>query len=290
MNNKTIIALLILAANPIQALAIDYIIEKGNHYSNTTDLPSTFEGSSLKFKAMFDQSAIYDLGNENQWDVNNLYGTTDCGSWTPTKNSARFGWAWNLKTKKLDIYAFTHKNGKFDFLQIDTAELNQVFDFEIKLSEDHSQYIYTFKGKSVTMDRGCSDSEMDGFKLKPYFGGNEVAPHEVLIKIEDADDYATASIQNVYPNPTFGNDLLVDLNLPETAAVGFRIYDLTGKLVKEITPQELPANPLLKGYAIDLNSLPGGVFLIRPFVQKNGELIPGFVYGEGRAKKIVIVK
>jgi hypothetical protein len=40
---------------PIVALADDYIIKKGDHYSNTTDLPSYFSGKSMKFKAMFDK-------------------------------------------------------------------------------------------------------------------------------------------------------------------------------------------------------------------------------------------
>jgi hypothetical protein len=297
---------LLLIAAPWVAQAEDYIISKGDHYSNPLAIQPYINRSAMKFKVMFDESAKYDFVEanqdknpsaaeiakfkEDQWDVNKLYGITDCGSWTATKNSARFGWAWNTNTKKLDIYAFTHKDGKFDFVMIDTAELNQVHDMEIGLSADHSKYEYKFKGKTVSMARGCSDSEMSGLRLKPYFGGDQVAPHEVLIKIEDADDFATASIQNVYPNPSSGENLWMDLNLPESVELGFRFYDFTGRLVHEIEPQSLEANPALKGHQIQLNNLPTGEYLIRPFVLKNGELIPGFVLGEGRAKKIIVVQ
>ena len=290
---------------PISAHAEDYIISKGDHYSNPMSIQPYITRSAMKFKVMFDESAKYDFveankGNnpsvaqiakykEDQWDVNKLYGITDCGSWTATKNSARMGWAWNTSTNKLDIYAFTHKDGKFDFKIIDTAELNQVHDMEIGLSADHSKYEYKFKGKTVSMDRGCSDSDMSGYRLKPYFGGDQVAPHEVLIKIEDADDFATASIQNVYPNPTSGENIWMDLNLPEAVELGFRIYDFSGRLVHEIEPRSMEANPALKGHQIGLNHVSAGEYLIRPFVLKNGELIPGFVNGEGRAKKIIVV-
>ena len=111
----------------------------------------------------------------------------------------------------------------------------------------------------------------------------------MLIKIEDADDFATASIQNVYPNPTSGENLWLDLNLPESVELGFRLYDFSGRLVHEIQPQSMEANPALKGLPIQLNNVPAGEYLIRPFVLKNGELIPGFVSGEGRAKKIIVV-
>jgi hypothetical protein len=298
--------ILLLALAPLAAQAEDYIISKGDHYSNPMSIQPYITRSAMKFKVMFNDSAKYDFVEvnkdknptaaeiakykEDQWDVNKLYGITDCGSWTATKNSARFGWAWNNITNKLDIYAFTHKDGKFDFLMIDTAELNQVHDMEIGLSADHSKYEYKFKGKTVSMARGCSDSDMSGYRLKPYFGGDQVAPHDVLIKIEDADDYATASIQNVYPNPTSGENLWMDLNLPESVELGFRLYDFIGRLVHEIEPQSLEANPALKGHQIRINSLPVGEYLIRPFVLKNGELIPGFVHGEGRAKKIIVVQ
>lgn len=288
MKFKPIKILAILLSIPFAAVADDYIIKKGDHYSNVTDLPSYYTGKSMKFKAMFDESAIYDLGNENQYDVNKLYGTSDCGSWSPTQNSARFGWVWNLQTKKLEIYGFVHVNGKFDFTLIDHADLNQVFDYELTLSEDGSQYIFNFRGKTISMNRGCSKSEMSGFKLKPYFGGNEVAPHDVLIKIEDSSDYATLSIQNVYPNPVIGQNISLDLNLPESLNVGFRIYDLNGRLVTQIEPTELPASAALINHKINLGNLSGGVYLIRPYAIVSGSEKYGFVNGEGRATKFVV--
>jgi hypothetical protein len=138
------------------------------------------------------------------------------------------------------------------------------------------------------MARGCNKSEMSGWMLKPYFGGDEVAPHDVLIKIEDSSDYATLSIQNVYPNPVIGQTISLDMNLPESLDVGFRIYDLNGRLVTQIEPTELPATPALINHQISLGNLSSGVYLIRPYAMIGGSEKYGFVNGEGRATKIVV--
>jgi len=271
------------------AFAKDYIIKKGDHYSNTTDLPSHYSGSSMKFQAIFDDSAIYNLGNENQYDINKLYGTTDCGSWSPTQNSARFGWVWNLQKKKLEIWAFVHVNGEFKYEWIDDINLNQTYNYELTLSSDHSKYEFNFNGKTVSMDRSCSDSEMSGWQLKPYFGGNEVAPHEVLIKVEE-DLQSLAMIKNIYPNPSLNSNLHVVLNLPLDASIGFRIYDLNGKLVREIDPVDFSAGDSIETAPISTSGLSQGIYLLVPFDTKSGSEEAAYVHGQGRAMKFMVLQ
>lgn len=46
------------------------------------------------------------------------------------------------------------------------------------------------KGRSaiVKMPRGCGSKKSVGYKLFPFFGGDEVAPHEVKIEIVDLNE------------------------------------------------------------------------------------------------------
>ena len=75
-----------------------YEIEKDKHGAAGMQI-GIFSGDEIKFAAKFNSSAIYDLGNDNQDDVNKLFGFSDCYS-AHHSNSARFGWRWNLESSK----------------------------------------------------------------------------------------------------------------------------------------------------------------------------------------------
>jgi hypothetical protein len=64
---------------------------------------------------------------------------------------------------------------------VDTVSLNEFHQYEIAFTD--SSYLFKVN-KTVELPRSCK-SAADGYKLYPYFGGNEPAPHEVTIVIED---------------------------------------------------------------------------------------------------------
>lgn len=156
-----------------------YVISEGKH--DVSHLPSYQEGVAvLKFQAKFDNTAIYAAVKENnQADINKLYGLSDCNSLHQV-NSARFGWRWY--NNQLEILAYTYNNKVRDFKLIGTASINAYHQYKIEFTTD--SYVFSLDNKTVTLPRNCSGTA-DGYKLFPYFGGDEVAPHDVSVWIKE---------------------------------------------------------------------------------------------------------
>lgn len=265
--------------------ADDFTIGKGDHYSAPRK-SGLYRGEKITFKAYFNETAKYDLGDEDQLDTNKLYGSSDCGSFHQ-QNSARFGWRWN--NERLEIMAFTHVGGQFFYEYIASAALNKSYQYEIMLSQDKGSYIFNFNGKTVTMPRGCKDSIMKGYKLYPYFGGNKVAPHEMLIKVEEGNDFANFSIENLYPNPTRDQTIYLDLAVMDDLSIGFQIYDLMGRLVQRIEFKDYSGSQDYSRIPINLNNFAAGLYLIQPIAEVEGEIKMGFVSSPGNAMKFIVL-
>ena len=156
-----------------------YLIPAGAHYTTESGF-KPMQGDVLRFNATFDQSAIYTTQDPaNQGDINKLYGMSDCNS-THQVNSARFGWRWYKD--QLEIWAYTYADSERKFQFITTVEINTKNTFEIEFANE--VYIFRVNNTSIELPRAC-EGKANGYKLYPYFGGDEVAPHEIAIDIED---------------------------------------------------------------------------------------------------------
>ena len=161
-----------------------YKIKKGKHSSGTH--LGYFKGNTLKVSFKLDDGAIYrSQSAENQGDVNKLFGFTDCNALDPQQNSARFGWRWNPDTSKIEILAFVDHQGIHSFQDLGTTHPGEVSEGTIAL--ENGKYAFYYKGKRVVMNRNCSKSKMQGFKLYPYFGGQETAPQDIHIWLKRLD-------------------------------------------------------------------------------------------------------
>ena len=148
-----------------------YVIEAGQQFCTPNPQVITTD-SQLNFIAVFDSSGIYTTAYPvNQSDINKLYGFSDCGT-HHLENSARIGWRWSKDS--LRIFAFAHNNGNIISKEITTAEPGKDILCNIVCKE--SGYSFTANGKSVTLPKYCS-GYYNRYKLYPYFGGNETAPH-----------------------------------------------------------------------------------------------------------------
>lgn len=169
-------------ANPERGQGIQkYTILSGEHHSTLTYESAELE--SLKFKALFDSSAIYQSTEAvNQAEINKLYGLSDCNSYHHT-NSARFGWRWY--ENKLEIWAYCFENGVSSASFVDTVALNQFYQYSIRFAKN--KYVFELNNKVVEMPRLCEEKAL-GYKLFPYFGGEEAAPKDISIWIEEVQD------------------------------------------------------------------------------------------------------
>jgi len=158
---------------------VAYIIKKGGHDCQPDSLAFT-SNDQIKFTAIFDSSCIYQtVDPHNQNDINKLYGFSDCNS-THLENSARIGWRWS--NGSLRLFGFVHNNGNIIYQEIATAAIKQNITCNITCEEKN--YRFTVDGKSITLPRNCSGN-FNRYKLYPYFGGNEPAPHNVTVKLTE---------------------------------------------------------------------------------------------------------
>ena len=154
-----------------------YTIKKNKHRSGYR-YRSNYR-DYINFKVIFDESAIYETKDpSNQADVNKLYGVSDCGK-NHMKYSMRFGWRYYRG--KLQILWFKHEAGEFSFGVIKDIEINKPYNCTLNIFED--EYIMSVDDISTVIPRAC-DMNYKKYYLYPYFGGDEVAPHTIKIKIK----------------------------------------------------------------------------------------------------------
>ena len=153
-------------------------IFKGNHFSNQSNIKA-FSGNSISVNVRFDSTAIYQTTTaENQEDINKLVGFSE-GS-NNHLNSARIGWNWSKNALKLYAYAYT--NGQRITQEITVINIGATVRCDI--SATGTKYIFTVGDKLIELPRALGDSKVSGYWQYPYFGGDEVAPHNIYIDIE----------------------------------------------------------------------------------------------------------
>ena len=158
----------------------EYIIPAGKHYSRNNSFKQ-LSNPELRFLVIFDSSAIYENEKpENQYDINKLYGFSDCGS-QHHKNSARFGWRWNRNV--IEIHAYWYNDSLRFHKLLDTVAIGQPHELALAVQPGH--YIFEISNQKYFVPRHCTGSIIEGYLLYPYFGGDETAPHDIRIKIRD---------------------------------------------------------------------------------------------------------
>jgi len=165
----------------------NFLIEKGKHYSNHFLRLYLFK-REIKFKFKFDSNCKYFFGNENDSDINKLFGIS---LGYHMKNSIRLGWRWNIYKKQFEILPYAHINGvrmpEYEgkiYNVLSTINSNELAECTIKINK----YSYDIEIKTCTSIDFVSIPKpylpRIGYYLWPYFGGNEVTPHNMNIYIE----------------------------------------------------------------------------------------------------------
>lgn len=159
---------------------VEYTIPQGQQYSDLSSfIPVSY--STLKFVVKFDSSAIYKtLDPVNQYDINKLYGFSDNNE-EHHLYSARFGWRWSEDA--LHLFGYTYNNGIRDSKELGTIAIGSEADCSITAAA--GQYYFSLNGKVDSMTRASQTVMASGYKLFPYFGGDEMAPHTIHVWIKE---------------------------------------------------------------------------------------------------------
>lgn len=168
----------------------DYFIPRGQSYSTDSTTIVRLGGiTERNVQFRFDNSAIYSTVDPlNQADINKLYGFADCVSFTTLYtiaphhiNSARFGWSWYKNA--LRIYAYWYSDSQRLYKELQTVDIGKTYTAGIKLVPNG--YEFTIDNKKDTVPRTCNSPTISGYKLFPFFGGTELAPHDIHIWIKE---------------------------------------------------------------------------------------------------------
>lgn len=182
---KAIITLLMLVVISCSSCVSEWVdpvetftIRAGEHRS--VNRVETLKNDVLDFDALFDESAVYKNQDPiQQYSKNKLMGFADRNS-LHHENSARFGWNWI--EGQLHVTAYCYVKGERKEEEIGVISLNEYHHFQIRLTND--AYVFTVDDyPAVHIKREVESGMGLYYMLWPYFGGEEVAPHDIHIKV-----------------------------------------------------------------------------------------------------------
>lgn len=157
-----------------------YRIPRDQHYSEKSTF-TPINTDALHFKVKFDSSAIYTTKiPANQADINKLYGFADNDAHHQLY-SARIGWRWS--DSKLRLFAYVYNNAVLNYEEIAVVSIGEEHNCSIKIFP--GSYTFSVNGFSKIMPRESKTLTAKGYKLFPYFGGDETAPHDISIWISE---------------------------------------------------------------------------------------------------------
>lgn len=160
---------------------VQYNILKGEQYCDKRGIVAV-KDSVLSFKVKFDSSAIYTTDNAgNQSDINKLFGFSDNNNADHHQYSARFGWRWS--DHALRLFAYVYNKGVMSFKEIGSVQIGAENTCSIKI--EGNKYLFSLNGTEITMPRASTTTLAEGYRLWPYFGGDESAPHIISIWIKE---------------------------------------------------------------------------------------------------------
>lgn len=160
-----------------------YRIEKNTHYSKPHKLKLLLNTKKISYSVKFLLSCEYDLNNLDQGDMNKLFGI----GYLPThhKHSARFGWRWDLQKKKVEICAYIYDGGQRTIISLGWCTLGVKYTFDLMILQ-HT-YLFGIQGDDIYVTETYPLKHIPfktiGYLLHPYFGGNQLAPHEIHIEL-----------------------------------------------------------------------------------------------------------
>ena len=132
----------------------------------------------------FDESCRYDLQGPDQYDTNKLVGIGYL--WHHHNDSARFGWRYVPSLGQIELLAYCYVDGVRIIQPLCMCDIGK--HYEITLMNYYRNYIFRVVNENRERIGDWSQAREHKKKLQYrlglFFGGNQVAPHEMKIQIE----------------------------------------------------------------------------------------------------------
>jgi len=175
-----ILTLLLFGCKDISNTTITFVINKGNHLSTPFYVRSG-EFKSFECEVEFTESCKYQLDEKDQSDQNKLFGF-GFDNKIPTMNPAHnnsIRWTWTyIGGENIQLIPYWYENSvrKFGFGYKKVVKIGQKVKLGIYVKDS---YVLSFEDELTFIP--YEKIKKNAWVLTPYFGGNNVAPHDVKI-------------------------------------------------------------------------------------------------------------
>lgn len=166
-----------------------YLIKQGNHYCNVSIFDRLFSiGYNVKkisFRFKFHKECWWTPArNSDDNDLNKLYGIS-YGLNSDHVNSVRLAWKPDFNVSgKIDVYGYIYDElPNSQHLSQYIASVQTETDCTAVITNNGNKYDFVVNSANAEMPNTHTDSGFC-FRLYPYFGGNNTAPHDMTIEIE----------------------------------------------------------------------------------------------------------
>lgn len=153
-----------------------YTIPQGSHYTTNRSLGGMHLGiRSMRKSVRFTASCLYQFTDPKCVDdINKLFGFSYGMHHT---NSVRVGW--RCKDGIITLFAYCYRNGLVSTKYLTRIKIDNYYDIEIYVGQGYVRFTTNGVDKFLTLDY----TPAIGYNLLPYFGGDCIAPHDMLIEI-----------------------------------------------------------------------------------------------------------
>lgn len=166
---------------------IKYTVHKDQHDFTPRDFNIFWNKSKIEYKVIFDSSCRYKIKAQDQ--KNKLFGI-GYFSWFNSishTDSARFTFYYDPYIDKIKIYSYCYIDKERVENFICNCNLNVTYKFKLGISLD--KYHFAVFEENSILNIGYSQVNFNhikklGFLLSPYFGGQDVAPNDVVVYME----------------------------------------------------------------------------------------------------------
>lgn len=165
-----------------------YRIKKGRHNNNLIFkdhifLPKPYFGKkkhTIRFR--FDQSCVYNLHNDNQYDINKLWGYSFGHHHI---NSFRIGFNYSLLYQSMDIHVYWYNEGNRGYSHLCFADINEYTELEIQNDYKNNYIVITHpKEKNFKWTIPFKFPKIKlGYYLDLWIGGDEPAQQDMNIEL-----------------------------------------------------------------------------------------------------------
>lgn len=155
-------------------------IKKGTHAPFR--LPELVNDARLAAVVNFKRNCVYDIGISDQADINKLFGI----GYFPShhNNSVRFGWRYVKEMDAIEILAYWYAKKKRQHASLCFVKLESCYLYILNIV-NNGHILSVYDGSVQIGHYVISDVKGGmGYLLRPYFGGNQKAPHDMDIEID----------------------------------------------------------------------------------------------------------